>query len=281
MEVGTEESNQAIGRDELIRFRQAGYFPANMALVVAGDIAPRRLCNLCEKYLGGWRQQGDSLIIPAVDNPPRRRIVIVEKPESMQTTLRIGHVSVARANPDCVAIDVMNTMLGGLFSSRININLREKHGFTYGASSTFAFRRGPGPFLIGTSVRADVTARAVTEIFREIDRMRESEPTPAELALAKDSMSRSLPSMFETTPQATWSVGQLFVHGLPIDYYRALPDMIEGVSATGVRSVAEKHLKPKEMVVIAVGERTRIERELEKLDLGPIEIRDSRGESIR
>jgi zinc protease len=208
---------------------------------------------------------------------PRRRIIIVEKPEASQTVLRIGHVGVSHSNPDYVAIDVMNTALGGLFSSRINLNLREKHGFTYGASSAFVFRRGPGPFLVGTSVRTDVTAAAVVEIFREIERMRESEITPEELATAKDSIARSLPGLFETTPESAWNTGQLFVHNLPLSYYHDLPEHIQKISAGRVQEVARKYLRPEEAVIVAVGDRGKIEPELEKLNLGTIELRDPGG----
>jgi len=191
--------------------------------------------------------------------------------------LRIGHVGISRSHPDYVAVDVMNTALGGLFSSRINLNLREQHGFTYGASSAFVFRRGAGPFVVGTSVRTDVTAAAVLEIFREIDRMRESEITPEELATAKDSISRSLHGMFETTPESAWNIGQLFVHNLPLSYYHDLPGYIQEVSAARVRQVAREHLKPEEAVIVAVGDRGKIEPQLEKLNLGPIEFRDPTG----
>jgi zinc protease len=215
--------------------------------------------------------------MPSLTRKPERRIVIVERPDAPQTVLRIGHAGVAHSNPDYVAIDVMNTALGGLFSSRINLNLREKHGYTYGASSAFAFRRGPGPFLVGTSVRTDVTAPAVTEIIHEIERMRESEITREELITAKDSIARSLPGLFETTPEAASSIGQIFVHDLPLSYYHELPQLIQHVSAADVLEVARKYLKPEETVVVAVGDRNKIESELVKLDLGSVEIRDAGG----
>jgi zinc protease len=277
MDIGSEESNGAITRDGLLHFYQAGYFAANSALVVAGDLVESELKKLAEKYFGEWTTAGSISFIPAVAVNPARRIVIVEKPGAPQTVLRIGHIGVARSNPDYVAIDVMNTALGGLVSSRLNLNLREKHGFTYGISSAFIFRRGPGPFLVGTSVRTDATAPATAEIFREIERMRESRLSPEELATAKDSMARSLPGMFETTPESASSIGQLFVHDLPLNYYHDLPGQIQSVSDAQVQEAARKYLKPEEMVVVAVGDRGKIESALEKLNLGPIEIRDSSG----
>lgn len=276
-DIGTEESNRVLTRDLLRGFYQGGYTAANSALIVAGDLTQPELESLAEKHLGGWRSEGEAREISEVGTRPGRRIIVVHKPDSPQTVLRIGHVGTPRSNPDYVALEVMNTALGGLFSSRINQNLREKHGYTYGASSAFIFRRGAGPFLVGTSVRTDVTADAIREIFREIERMRESEILPEELATAKDSISRSLPGLFETTPEAASSIGQLFVHGLPLDYYHNLPDQIESVSTSRVREVAEKYLRPDEAIIVAVGDRSRIEPQLEKLDFGPIEFRDSTG----
>jgi zinc protease len=126
-------------------------------------------------------------------------------------------------------------------------------------------------------VRTDVTAAAVTEILYEIERMRDSEVTHEEIVTAKDSMARSLPGLFETTPESASSIGQLFVHDLPLSYYHELPDRIQSISAAEVRRVAQKYLRPEEMVIVAVGDRNKIEPEIEKLNLGPIEIRDSAG----
>jgi zinc protease len=277
LDIGTEESNRTMTRDLLTRFYQAGYTAANSALVVAGDITESELRELAERSFGEWIRRGSVPAIPAVAGKPKRRIVIVERPDAQQTVLRIGHVGPSRSNPDYPAIDVMNTALGGLFSSRINLNLREKHGYTYGAFSAFIFRRGPGPFMVGTSVQTDVTAPAVEEIFGEIERMRESEVTPEELATAKDSISRSLPGLFETTPESASTIGQLFVHSLPLNYYHDLPDQIDCLSAAQIREIAQAYLKPEEAVIVAVGDRARIEPALEKLDMGPIEIRNPLG----
>lgn len=277
LEIGTEESNKSISRDEMLAFWSQHYVPETSALVVAGDVTEPELRALAEKYFGKWTGKAASVAPPLAPPPLTRRVVIVDKPDSPQTQLRIGHVGLERSNPDYVPADVMNTELGGLFSSRINLNLREEHGYTYGAGSTFAFRRGPGPFFVASGVRTDVTAPAVQEVFKEIERMRNTTVTPEELRLARDSNSRSLPGLFETTPQAAASIGQLFVYKLPLDYYRSLPAKIDGVSATEVQRVARQYLKPESMVVIAVGDRAKIQPELEKLNLGPVEVRDLNG----
>jgi zinc protease len=133
---------------------------------------------------------------------------------------------------------------------------------------------------VGTGVRTDVTAEAVTEILRELDRMRTSDPTAGEVAMAKDSIARSLPGNFETTGQTAATIGQIFVYDLPIDQYRALPRQIDAVTASDMRRVAEKYLKPPELVIVAVGDRSKIESGLRKLAFGPVEIRDLEGKPV-
>ena len=174
----------------------------------------------------------------------------------------------------------MNTGLGGLFSSRINLNLRERHGYTYGSRSVFAYRRGPGPFFVGTSVRADATAPAVREIFREIEGMRAAPVTDEELHLARDSFARSLAGLFETTSQSVGSIGELHVYGLPLDYYGTLPARIDAVTAADVQRVARQYLVPEKMAVVAVGDRKLVAPGLVSLRLGPVELRNFDGNAI-
>jgi zinc protease len=280
IELGTEESNRSITRDELVEFRTLGYVPENAALIVAGDLAENELQELAEKHFGSWRANGTVGEPPAATANSSRRIVIVDKPGSAQTSLLVGHVGIARSNPDYVPVNVMNTGLGGLFSSRINLNLREKNGYTYGASSAFVYRRGPGPFLVRTGVRTDVTAAAVQEILYEIERIRTSPVTTEELQRAQDAIARSLPALFETTSHSAASIGQLFVHGLEVDYYRALPAEVIAVTPAAVQRVAERYLRPEGLVVVAVGDRAQIEPQLTGLQFGPIEIRDLDGKPI-
>jgi zinc protease len=280
IELGTEESNRAITRDELLEFRTLGYVPENAALIVAGDLAEDELQELAQRHFGDWSAKGKAGGPPAAKADSSRRIVIVDKPGSAQTSLLVGHVGIARSNPDYVPVNVMNTGLGGLFSSRINLNLREKNGYTYGASSAFVYRRGPGPFLVRTGVRTDVTGAAVQEILYEIERIRTSPVTMEELQRAQDAIARSLPALFETTSYSASSIGQLFVHGLETDYYRALPAEVIAVSPAAVQRVAERYLRPEGLVVVAVGDRAQIEPQLTGLQFGPVEIRDLDGKPI-
>ena len=280
IELGTEESLKAITRDDLVRFWQAGYVPENAALAVAGAITMNELRELAEKHFGAWQGTSERLERPEVKDSVEPRIVVVDRPGSPQTALRMGHVGVPRAHPDYVALQVMNTTLGGLFSSRINMNLREKNGYTYGAGSGFGFRRGAGPFIVATSVRTDVTAPAIREILKEIELMRTAPVTTQELETARDAFARSLPGLFETSSQTAASIGQLFVYELPLDYFNNLPGAIQAVGAEDVQRVAREHLEPRRMVIVAVGDRARIETELRKLGYGRVEVRDYEGRLV-
>ncbi len=171
---GTEAATLATTRDDLMKFYRAGYVPEHAALLIAGDITVAQARQLATKYFGAWTGKGTAPKLPEVTANLKRHTVIVDKPRAGQTVLAIGQIGVARNTPDYVPLEVMNAALGGLFSSRINLNLREAHGYTYGAWSYFSYRRLPGPFVVGGAIRTDVTAPAVTEVFKELDRMRSS-----------------------------------------------------------------------------------------------------------
>jgi len=176
---------------------------------------------------------------------------------------------------------VMNTDLGGLFSSRINMNLREAHGYTYGAGSFFRYHRSPGPFIVFSDVRTDVTAPATTEVFNELKRMRDTQLTPAELVLSKDSIARSLPGRFERGTEAAATFAELFTYDLPLDYFSMLPERINAVTVEQAQGVAKKYIQPDKMIVLAVGDRAKIEEDMKKLNLGKVEIRETDGKLVK
>ncbi|MEO7775301.1 MAG: pitrilysin family protein [Steroidobacteraceae bacterium] len=270
-ELGTPEALEAISRDDLAGFWKSSFAPGNAALIVSGDLSVAELRTLAEKHFAAWQGKATKVALPAPPASAERRLLVVDRGAAPQTALRIGAVGVSRSSADYVPIEVMNTTLGGLFSSRINMNLREKNGYTYGASSAFAFRRGPGPFQVGTNVRTDVTAPAVKEIFNELERMRAGPVSVEELATAKDSFSRSLPGQFETSAASAATIGELFVYDLPLDYYAQLPARIQSVNAGDVARVAQQYLQPEKMVVVAAGDAGKILPGLEKLKLGKVE----------
>jgi zinc protease len=281
--IGTTESVKAITRADLTAYWAAHYGPKDAALIFAGDLSESEARKLAEKYFGSWSNGAVSAssTLPPPPAPPERKFVIVDKPGSPQTTLVAFGLGVPRNAPDYPAVNEMNSVLGGLFSARINMNLREKNGFTYGGFSGFFFYRGGGPFYAGAQVRTDVTAPAARELFAELNRIHTDPATPAELKLAKDSSLRSLPANFETVGNETGLMAELFVYGLPTDYFQKLPAAFEAVTAEAVAKAAANYVHPQNVIVMAVGDRAKIQPELEKLNLGPIELRDESGDLVK
>ncbi|MGH9257922.1 MAG: M16 family metallopeptidase [Vicinamibacterales bacterium] len=279
-ELGTEASMKAMTRDEMTTFWRQHFVPNNAALVVAGDISMSELRALVEKAFASW--QRGTPVRPTLGMPDttRARLVIVDKPGAPQTQVRVASIGVARSSPDFRALQVMNNALGGLFSSRINMNLREAHGYTYGASSQFIFRRSAGPFVVAGGIRTDVTAPAVSEIFKEIAGILEKPMTQPELQKAKDALANSLPGTFETSVNTVNSFSNIFIYDLGLDYYTRYAQEVNAVTAEQALAVARRYIVPDRLVVIAVGDRSAIEAELRKLNLGTVEIRDVEGRPV-
>ena len=271
-DLGNETGVKATTREDLESLWRRGFTPGNAALVVAGDISMPELTVLATKTLGAWT--GAAVDRVAVATPPEtaRRIVVVDMPGAPQTQLYVATVAATRSTPDYQVLRVLNEVLGGLFSSRINMNLRERNGYTYGARSRFAFRRGAGPFSVSAGVRTDVTAPAVSEIFREIERMRNEPMSPDELRMAKEALTQSLPGAFGTTSGAVSNYGDAYLYGLGLDYFLRYPPLVNAVTAAQALDAAKRYLKPEQLVVVAVGDRARIEPELRKLNIGPVRV---------
>ncbi len=280
--TGTVEAVQAISRDDVASFWKSYYRPQNAALVLSGDITAQQAKDLAERYFSGWKGSPDSKssAIPLTPATPQHRIVIVDKPGAPQTALVAMGIGLPRNTPDYAATEVMNSILGGLFSSRINMNLREKHGYTYGASSFYRFRRGAGPFMAAALVRTDVTGPAAGELVHELQDLADNPPTAAELALARNYELQSLPGQFETVRTTSGLIGDLFVYSLPVDYYRTLPGQYDSLTPEAVNKAARDHVHPSEMVIVAVGDKAKIESGLKKLGEGGIELRDSTGKLV-
>ena len=277
---GNEESIKGMTREDLLNFWKTNYVPNNAALVVAGAIPVDELKTLAESKFSAWKA-GEIPPSSAGDiEQTKAKIVIVDRPGAQQTSVRLEQMGVPRNTPDYPALEVMNSELGGLFSSRINLNLREEHGYTYGAGSFFIYRRSLGYFVTGGGIRTDATGPAVAEIFKEVHRMIDTPMTPAELSLAKDSQSRSLPGMFESSRGAAGALSEIFMYNLAPDYFQKLPDRLNAVNSEDAEAVAKKYLNPDQMILICVGDRAKIEPQLLKLDLGAIEIRDADGKVV-
>ena len=275
--LGTEQAIQTIKQDDLVKFYRSSFGPENAALVLAGDITEPEARKLAEKAFGAWKGAGTPIPPPPAGTRIPERVVIVDKPSAPQTMLLLAQQGVMRSDPDYEKLNVANQILGGLFSSRLNLNLREKHGFTYGAFSAVVERRGVAPIYAGASVRTDVTGRAVEESFKEVNGMLAREVSPDELKLAKESITRSLPALFETSESTVGTIGSLFLFDLPPDYYQSLPARIESMTAGEVFDATKRRLKPDDMLVVAVGDRKQVESQLAKLKLGSVAYRTAEG----
>jgi zinc protease len=279
-EEGTIAATKATTRDDLMQMWKKGYVPGNSALVLSGDLTSAEARSLAEKYFGKWTGSTGRYQPPAVDNKVARGVYIVDKPGAAQTFVLVGTTGVPRTTEDYVPLEVMNKILGGLYSSRINVNLREDHGYTYGSFSFFSYKRAAGAFGAGGGMRTDATGPAVQEILKEMERVRSSAPTDEELKLAKGSFSQSLAGRFESGEQTANTVGDLFVYDFPLNYYQQLPGKITAVTSEDVRRMAQKYIHPENAVVIGAGDRSKIEDQLKKLSIGDVEVRDYEGNPV-
>jgi zinc protease len=281
-ETGTTAAVQEISRGDIAGFWSAHYGPRNAALVISGDVTEQDSHRLAERYFGDWSSNASAAAppIPTTPGVVTRRVVIVDKPGAPQTVLGMFSIGLPRSTPDYPAVEIMNGILGGLFSIRINMNLRERNGFNYGAFSIYFYHRGAGPFLAGSLVRTDVTAPATREMVAELNRIRTDPPTPEELRMSRENALRSLPGRFETGDEISREIGALFTYGLPVDYYRILPGKFEATGSEAVTRAAIDYVHPEQMVVVAVGDRAKIQAGLEQLKLGPIEYRNESGNLV-
>jgi zinc protease len=277
-QLGTEPAIRAVTRDDLHGFWRRHYVPGNAALVVSGDISRAELKAMAEARFLDWKSAPVPPLVPGTPATTKARVVLVDQPGAGQTALRLTTLGADRKTPLYPALEVMNAAFGGLFTSRINQNLREDKGYTYGVYSGFRYDRTPGPFIIAGSVRANVTGASVTELLKEARAMADQPLAPSELAGARNAELLSLPNRFETNGDIGASLAETFVFGLPLDYYSELPARLAAVTAADVQAAAQRYLDPARLLVVAVGERKKVAAQLEKLKLGPVEVRDSEGQ---
>lgn len=270
---GTVESVGNLTRSEVVAFHSDRYQPSATTLIVVGDVDVDMVARIVTGTLEGW---GGKAVpkVRAVDKPGRvtRAVRIVRKGDAPQSEVRIGHVGVPRTHPDYFSITVMNAVLGGLFSSRINLNLREVHGYTYGASSAFDWRREAGPFVVGTAVASDVTVPAIQETLKEIDRMREEPIRDSELSLATSYLEGVFPIRYETTAAIAAALATLTIYGLPEDWYDTYRARMGAVTIDDVLNAARAHIRPESLQVVIVGDAEAIREPLEALAFGQLDV---------
>jgi len=259
--AGLRESVEGLGRERVASFHSGRYGPRGAALVACGDVDPGALVEAVEERFGSWEGGQGPVAPPEPARPagPGPRVLLVDRPESAQAELRLGTVGAAYGDEDFFDLLVGNAILGGLFNSRINMNLREDKGWTYGARTSFHFRRVAGPFVGRTAVETAAAADALAEFVRELEGMVEEPPTDEEMTLARNSLVLSLPRQFETVSQVTRKITTQVVYGLPQDYWDRYRERIEGVTRDGVVRAMGRFLDPEALRLVVVGRAGELE----------------------
>ncbi len=274
--IGTEESLRSMVLGEVSGFHETMFAPSRMTIVAAGDATHEALADCVESAFGGWtspagsREGDDGAILPA-PRPTRERVALLHRPAAAQSELRIGHIGVSRQTPDYHALLVLNMVLGGQFVSRINMNLREDKGYTYGARTSFDFRRGPGPFVLHASEQSEVTVGAGREAVGERLAIRGERPvTREELETGRAALTRGYPRSFETAEQISRGAAQLALYDLPDDYFSTFTPKVLAVDEATVTRVAAEYIDPSRLLTVIVGDRDKVGPALPQLNLGEV-----------
>jgi zinc protease len=273
--VGTEASLETMTLTEVTAFHRRAYSPALATVVVVGSASHERLAALVEQAFGEWDAplassasllDVSALRVPVADGG---RVATIHRPGSAQSELRMGHLGLARSTPDYHAVLVLNMVLGGQFVSRLNMNLREDKGYTYGARTSFEFRKAPGPFVFQTSVQSDVTANAVREVLDELQAIRGERPvTSEELDLGRAALTKGYARNFETAEQLGRAAAQLALYGLPDDYFTTFVSKVLAVGVDDITRVAQAYIHPERLLTVIVGDRDTVGPALDVLNLG-------------
>jgi zinc protease len=282
--LGNDATINAIDAAAIRRFYQTYYRPGGSTLLIVGDTTPEAIMPKLEKAFGSWKT-GEIPAVTVSTPSPRENttIYLVNKPGAAQSVISVGQIGVARSTADYFPLVVMNTMLGGQFTSRLNMNLRENKGYTYGARSSFDYRRSAGPFAATAGVQTAVTKESVQEFLRELRGIRGDMPvSDAELDFAKQSIIRGFPRTFETPEQIGGRLTDLVLHGLPDNYFNQYIQRIAAVTKDDVRRVAQKYLDPGKMAILVVGDEKVIGPGLRSLEeLGTtVTVLDAEGKPL-
>jgi zinc protease len=275
--IGTEESLRAMDPGETRTFHHEMYDPSRVTIIAVGDASHESLLSLVDGAFGTWKGSGTShsypdpaaLPVPVLDSTNANRLYVVGRAQAPQSELRIGHVAVSRTSPDYHALVTMNLVLGGQFVSRINTNLRERKGYTYGARTSFDFRRGPGPFALHASVQSEATTDAVNEALNELRAIRHDRPvTIEELELGRAALTRGYPRNFETAEQIGRALAQLALYGLPDDYFTEFVPTVMSLTADDLTGAAARHIHPDRLLAVIVGDPEKIGEGLREIGMG-------------
>ena len=278
--TGTEASINGMTTADLRTFYQTNFVPNNSTLIIVGDVTAAQIERKINALFGGW-QKGTvaPYSFPEAPKPTTTTVYLIDKPGAAQSSFRIGSVGVPRSTKDYFALNVLNTILGGSFTSRLNQNLREKHGYTYGARSRFDMRQSAGPFTASAEIVAAKTDSGLVEFMNELSSIRDTVPA-IELRKSKRYLQLGMPSDFETTQQIANQLVPVALYGLSLDYYNNYVSNIEAVTQADVQRVARQYINPSNLAIIVVGDRKSIEEGLKKVNAGPISIRDFFGHPV-
>ncbi len=284
-DLGTSQTVKSLTRDDAAGFYKRIVVPGNAAMVIVGDVVPDAIVAALETRLAAWSPgpvppQPDVSLLP----PPRRSRVVslIDKPAAAQSVLIVGRIGTARKSPDFFPLLVMNSVLGGQFASRINMNLREDKGYSYGMQSSFSFWKGPGPFEAGGTVQTAKTKESLVELFKELTDIREKRPvTDVELNFAKDRIIQGFPSRFETTFGVAGQLAILVADDLPDDEFDHYQSRVEAITKADVARVALEYITPEKMAILVVGDRSLIEGPIKSLPfVDTIERLDVEGKPV-
>jgi predicted Zn-dependent peptidase len=269
--TGTEATLKAITAAQMRAFHAARYRPSNATLIVAGDVTAAAILPQLEAAFGAWPKSAPvaRTSVPLAGQSTAGQVTVVDMPSAEQSQIRIGWVGVPRSTPDYFPLVVLNTILGGSFTSRLNQNLREEHGYSYGASSRFDMRLSAGAFQAGAGVQTDKTAEALREFFKEFQGMA-SVVSEAELAKAKNYVALGFPSEFETISDLTAHLEEMAIYKLPDTYFSQYIANVQAVTAAAVQKAAATYIQPDKFAVVVVGDRKAIEAGVRALNLAPM-----------
>jgi zinc protease len=269
--LGVEQRIAGFGSADAVAYHERRFTPSSAAVVVVGDVDADTAHDEVSRAFGDWTGAASGIVTPATTPRNERTTVhLVDRPSAVQSELRIGHVGVPRDHEDYYPLLVLNTIVGGAFTSRLNLALREKHGFTYGVRSGFGFRRAAGPFIIQTAVASDVTARAVEETLRELRAIVDDGVTAEEVRAARDYLAGTLPLTMQTTDHLAAHIAELHTFDLPPDHFDAYRAHIGAVSRDDVVRVARTHLHLDRLAIVVVGSGAAIADDLQSLGAGDI-----------
>jgi zinc protease len=279
----TESSVKAITRDDVIAFQKAYYQPGRAIITVVGDVTPMKVKNALDKTLKGWTKGGEkpSFTYPEVPKLQAAKIYLVDKPGAAQSVVNIGLPGPPRNTPDYFALQVLNTILGGQFQSRLNANIREQKGYSYGVSSNFNYGRGPGAFRAGGSIFSAKTDAALIEFMKELQGIVGEKPiTDEEIKTAKESLIQGLPQRFSSVSAINNSITSLAVQSLPDDYYQTFASKVSAVTREELLRVAKRYIDLKNLAIVIVGNRTEVEAALKATNIAPITLLDIDGNPV-